>query len=114
MVGRFCREFKVGEPEKGVECMPTLQCFNLQVVCVQRLRCRRGFFGVLNHGHNAAAATTRLLRLTQLAVALLTAKLKITLLEDSSLVGCDAVSIGTAYTLKMRVESSSETPVNSR
>ena len=38
MVGRFCGKLKVGEPKEGVECLRTLQCFNLQVGCVQRLR----------------------------------------------------------------------------
>jgi hypothetical protein len=33
----FCGKFKVGEPKEGVECMRTLQCFNLQVACIQRL-----------------------------------------------------------------------------
>ena len=42
-------------------CVRTLQCFNLQVGCVQRLRGGRGggfggYFEVQNHGHNAAAA----------------------------------------------------------
>ena len=38
MVGRFCGKFQVGEPKEGVEYLRTLQCFNLQVGCVQRLR----------------------------------------------------------------------------
>jgi hypothetical protein len=35
-----------------------------------------------------------------------------TLLADSSLVGCDAISVGKAYILKMEAEGSYETPVN--
>jgi len=37
MVGRFCGKFKVGEQKEGVECLRTLQRFNLQVGCVARL-----------------------------------------------------------------------------
>lgn len=60
MVGRFCGKLKVGESKEGVERLRTLQCFNLQVGCVPRLRAGGlgvgGYFEVQNHGHNAAAA----------------------------------------------------------